>query len=134
VQVVAFSVDQIRVLVPGETTVLGSAVRLTVGAGPTVTVTDCEALPPGPVQVSVNSVVVVSTPVEVEPGVGRAPLQPPLALQVSASVEDHESVDEVLYGTVVGEADRVTLGVGGGLTLTVTLWLALPPSPVQVRV
>lgn len=135
-QLVALVEDQVRVAAPPGATLLGVAVSATVGAGGgvTVTVTDCAALPPGPLQESVNSVLAVSAPVEAEPNVARAPLQPPLAVQVSASVEDHESVDEVLYGTVLGEADRVTLGDGGGLTLTVTVWLALPPAPVQVRV
>lgn len=135
-QLVALVEDHVRVAAPPGATLLGAAVSTTVGAGGgvTVTVTDCEALPPGPLQVRVNKVLAVSAPVEAAPVVARAPLQPPLAVQVSASVEDQESVDEVLYGTVVGEADRVTLGVGGGLTLTVTLWLALPPAPVQVRV
>jgi hypothetical protein len=53
---VAFVVDQVRVLVPGETTVLGAALRLTVGAagaGLTVTVVDWLALPPAPEQVRV---------------------------------------------------------------------------------
>ncbi len=55
-QEVAFVVDQVRVLVPGETTVLGAALRLTVGAagaGLTVTVVDWLALPPAPEQVRV---------------------------------------------------------------------------------
>lgn len=56
VQDVAFVVDQVSVLLPGETTVLGLALRLTVGAagaGLTVTVVVWVALPPAPVQVRV---------------------------------------------------------------------------------
>jgi hypothetical protein len=46
--------DQVKVDVAPLLTVLGLAVRVTVGAGVvTVTVADCEALPPAPVQVSV---------------------------------------------------------------------------------
>lgn len=52
----AFVVDQVRVLAPGDTTVLGAALRLTVGAagaGLTVTVVDWVAVPPAPEQVRV---------------------------------------------------------------------------------
>ena len=54
VQDVAFVEDQVNVEVPPLATVLGLAVRVTVGAGVvTETVADCAALPPAPVQVSV---------------------------------------------------------------------------------
>ena len=82
--------DQVRVDAPPGATLLGVAVSATVGAGGsvTVTVTDCAALPPGPMQVSVNSVLAVSVR-RSRPNllVARAPLQPPLAVQVSASVD-----------------------------------------------
>ena len=135
-QLVALVDDQVSVAAPPGATLLGVAVSATVGVGGgvTVTVTDCAALPPGPVQVSVNRVLAVSVPVGAEPLGALAPLHPPPAVQASASVDDQDRVDEPLNSTVVGEADSVTLGVGGGLTLTVTLWLALPPAPVQVRV
>ena len=46
--------DQVNVEAAPLATVLGAAVRVTVGAGAvTETVADCEALPPAPVQVSV---------------------------------------------------------------------------------
>jgi len=135
-QLVALVDDHVSVAAPPGATLLGVAVSATVGVGGgvTVTVTDCAALPPGPVQVSVNRVLAVSVPVGAEPLGALAPLHPPPAVQASASVDDQDRVDEPLNSTVVGEADSVTLGVGGGLTLTVTLWLALPPAPVQVRV
>jgi hypothetical protein len=54
VQDVAFVDDQDSVELLPLATVLGLAVKLTVGAGEvTVTVADCAALPPAPVQVSV---------------------------------------------------------------------------------
>ena len=53
-QDVAFLDDQDSVELLPLATVLGLAVKLTVGAGEvTVTVADCAALPPAPVQVSV---------------------------------------------------------------------------------
>ena len=53
-QEVAFVVDQLKVELLPLTMELGLAATLTVGAGDvTVTVADCAALPPTPVQVSV---------------------------------------------------------------------------------
>jgi hypothetical protein len=54
VQAAALVDDQERVELPPLEIVLGLAPRLTVGAGAvTVTVADCPALPPAPVQVKV---------------------------------------------------------------------------------
>jgi hypothetical protein len=51
VQAVALVADHVSVEAPPEATVLGLAVRLRLGAGGvTVTVADCVALPPAPVQ------------------------------------------------------------------------------------
>ena len=55
--------------------------------------------------------------IDVEPDVGREPLQPPLAVHEVASVDDHVRV--VLLPTVVtvaGFANRETTGVGSGTT------------------
>ena len=53
VQAVAWVDDQVSVELAPRATVLGLALRLTVGAGGvTDTVTDCDALPPVPLQVS----------------------------------------------------------------------------------
>jgi hypothetical protein len=50
---VAFIADQVRVEAAPESTVLGAALRVTTGGNPeTVTVADCVAEPPDPVQVS----------------------------------------------------------------------------------
>ena len=52
VQAVALLADQVKVALPPLAMVLGLADRATVGAGGvTVTVFDCVALPPAPVQV-----------------------------------------------------------------------------------
>jgi hypothetical protein len=59
----------------------------------TDTVEDCAALPPAPVQVSVNLVVVVSAPVPALPEGLSDPLQPPEAAQEVALVEDQVRVD-----------------------------------------
>jgi hypothetical protein len=55
VQAVAFDEDHVSVAAEPLSTVLGVALRVTVaeGFGLTVTVVDCTALPPAPVQVSV---------------------------------------------------------------------------------
>jgi hypothetical protein len=52
-QAVALVADQVSVELPPLTTVLGLALKVTAGAGEvTDTVADCDALTPGPVQVS----------------------------------------------------------------------------------
>jgi hypothetical protein len=66
------------------------------------------------------------------PLVARAPLQPPLAVQLAASVLDHVRVLVCPEAMDVGLAARVT--VGGGATVTVVDWLVLPPVPVQASV
>ena len=58
----------------------------------TLTVADCAALPPDPVQVSVYWVVAVSAAVLFVPLTGCAPLQAPEAVQAVAFVEDQLSV------------------------------------------
>ena len=53
VQLLALLEDQLSIADPPLMTVVGFALRLTVGGAETLTVTDWLALPPGPVQVSV---------------------------------------------------------------------------------
>ena len=65
VQEVAFVEDQVRIELSPLATVLGLADSMMVGIGwVTETVADCEALPPAPVQVRVNVVLVLSAPVD----------------------------------------------------------------------
>lgn len=53
VQAVALALDQVSVAAEPEPTVLGLALKLTVGSGElTVMMTDCEAAPPGPSQIN----------------------------------------------------------------------------------
>ena len=63
------------------------------GGGPTVTVTDCCAVPPAPEQDRVKVFVAVSAPVETEPLVACTPLQPPEAVQLVAFVELQVSIE-----------------------------------------
>lgn len=116
---------------------VGFALSASVGggvAGVTLTVTVCVAVPPAPVQLSVNEVVDVSplrTSVPVRP---LAPLQPPLAVQLAAFVADQPNVDAPPLTTDAGVAVSETVGGGAALTVTVTDCDADPPLPVQVSV
>ena len=76
----------------------------------------------------------LSAPVLQLPPVDSLPLHPPEALQLVAFVEDQLSVEGEPLVTVPGFALRVTVGLAGADTLTVTDRLALPPEPVQVSV
>jgi hypothetical protein len=135
VQAVALVEDQVRVDAPPWATLAGLAAIETLGgvAAVTVTVTDCDAEPPAPVQVRANFVVAVRVDVVCEPAVASEPLQPPEAVQAVALVEDHVSADAAPLFTVVGFAVKVTAGAGV-VTETVADCAALPPAPVQVSV
>jgi hypothetical protein len=80
VHAVASLAAQVSVDEPPELTVLGLVCKVTCGAWEvTVTVADCDADPPGPAQVSSNSVLFVSGPLVQVPLTGSNPFQPPLA-------------------------------------------------------
>jgi hypothetical protein len=98
-----------------------------------VTVADCAADPPGPVQVSVYLVDVVSAAVVCEPLGDSEPLQPPEAVQEVAPVEDQTKVAVAPLATVLGVAVSVTVGAAA-VTVTIADCVALPPPPVQVSV
>ena len=134
VQLVALADDQVSVDVPPLATLVGLALSETVGTegAETVTVADCDAEPPAPVQVSVNFVVAVSAAVACVPAVGCVPLQPPEAEHVVALVADQVSADVAPLLTVAGFAARATAGAGV-VTDTVADCAALPPLPLQVR-
>ena len=53
VQLSALLLDQLRLLLPPAMIAVGLALRLTLGAAATVTVTDCVVLPPVPLQLKV---------------------------------------------------------------------------------
>jgi hypothetical protein len=130
---VALVETQVNVELPPLATLVGLALKETLGEGAeTVTVADCAAEPPGPVQVRVNFVVADRAGVVLEPLSASPPLQPPEASQEVVWVEVQVRVDVAPLLTVVGFADRVTAGAGE-VTDTVADCDALPPVPVQVR-
>jgi hypothetical protein len=111
----------------------GVALRFTRGAGEaTVTVIDCVAVPPAPVQVSVKLVVVVSAAVICVPLGAMLPLQPPLAVQLVASVAVQLSSVLVPGSTVVACAERFTAGVGVGALATTCPDLMFAPAVAVV--
>ena len=62
------------------------------------------------------------------------PLQPPVAVQLVAFVDDHASVVDPPLATEGGVAVNDTVGTGAGLTVIVTDCAAEPPEPLQVSV
>ena len=61
-----------------------------------------------------------------------APDHAPDATQDVALVADQVNMELLPLATVLGPADRVTIGAGV-VTETVADWVALPPLPVQLR-
>ena len=121
VQAVALALDQVSAEEAPAFTVLGVAVSVTTGALlDTVTVADCEADPPGPVQVSSYSVLLVRVPVDVVPLVGTLPCQPPEAVQAVAPGDFQVRVELPPLPTVVGAAVNVTEPAAGVATDTAT--------------
>jgi hypothetical protein len=110
-QAVALLEDQVKVDVSPFVTLAGLAFKVTVsGESATETVADWDAEPPVPVHVRPKLVVVVSGTVLCEPLIGRAPLQPPDAVQVRASAALHFKVTERPAETVLALGDSVTTG------------------------
>ena len=134
VQPVASVEDQVRVDDCPETTLVGLAPRDRVGAGGvTVTVTVRLMLPPAPLQLRVKLLLAESGPLDSFPEVAFAPLQAPDAVQLVASVEDQVRVDDCPETTLVGLALKDKVGAGG-VTVTVTDCVIVPPAPLQPRV
>jgi hypothetical protein len=132
--VLAFVEDQVSVEVVPLLTVVGFAEIVTTGVLEfTVTVADWEALPPAPVQESINIVVEVRAGVDTLPLRPSLPVQPPDAVQDVALAETQVSVEVAPLAIVLGFAESVTTGAGV-LTDTVADCDALPPGPVQVNV
>lgn len=132
VHVVAPVLLQVKVVLPPLTTLTGLALIVTVGTGvggsATVMVTSDTALvPPGPLQKILYFTVWASEPVPCDPEGSRAPFQPPPAVQEVAPVLVQSNVVEPLYPTDVNLAVRLTVGSGGGATLTVTDCAVLLP-------
>lgn len=114
VQDVALLTDQLSVALEPLLTLVGVALKAMVGAGGAVavTVTDCAAVPPLPVHVSVYLVVTVSAAVALVPLIGSAPFQPPEAVQEVALVTLQFNMAVLPLATVVGLAASVTAGAG----------------------
>jgi hypothetical protein len=76
----------------------------------------------------------VSAPVDFEPPVDViVPDQASDAMQDVALVADQLIVELLPLVTVLGLADKLTVGAGV-VTETVADWVAVPPLPVQLRV
>ena len=76
----------------------------------------------------------LSVPVLTLPLVGLLPVQRPDALQLAALLEDQLSVADPPLLMLVGFALKLTVGLAGAETLTVTDRVAPPPAPLQVSV
>ena len=73
----------------------------------------------------------VSAPVDCEPLTGMPPDQAPEAVHEVALVDVQVKVDAAPLLTVLGVAEKLTVG-DGAVTETVAECVALPPEPVQV--
>jgi hypothetical protein len=135
VQAVALVEDHVKVELPPLATVLGLALRVTVAVffGLTVTVVDCTALPPVPLQVNVYVELAERAPVDCEPLMDLLPEHAPEAVHEVAFVADHVRVELLPLITELGLAPNVIVGAGD-FTDTLADCAALPPAPVQVRV
>lgn len=139
VQVAAFVEDHVRVATDPLATIVGLALKVSVGAGGvaafTFTVTDCVTVPPVPVHEIVKVLVAVRGPVDCEPDKAFAPDHAPDAVHVAAFVDVQVNVEAPPLGTVVGSARTESVGTGGGVeltTATVTDSVVVPPAPVHV--
>jgi hypothetical protein len=100
---------------------------MAVGAGIKATVADTGAVtPPAPVQTKEYAVVAVMGAVVCVPLAASVPLQPPEAVQESASVE--LQLSNALRPSATAPADAVRVAVGRGFTVTAALIGALAPS------
>ena len=77
------------------------------------TVTSLALVPPGPVQLNVNLLSVVSGPTVCVPVIAFVPDHAPEAAQLVAPVDDQESTEEPPEAIEVALAVRVTVGATG---------------------
>jgi len=123
---VACSEVQCRVEPVPLATVEGMDSSTTTGISAVTTISaDCEADPPGPVQVSVKRVFAPIGPVAALPMVGREPDQPPEAVQDCASVVFHCSVVSPPAGTLLSAAFNVTDGLAKVAALCSVIMVSL---------
>lgn len=78
-------------------------------------------------------VVAVNLAVTRLPEVGSEPVQPPVAVQEVALVDDQVKVVLLPLATEVAAALKVTVGTAGE-TVTAAVCEAAPPAPVQDRI
>src|SRR5262245_56701096 len=90
------------------------------------------AVPPGPVHVSANVLLVASGVVDSEPIVVRGPSPPPDALPASAPVDVHASVVSLLGANTFDAADRFTVTGAAARTATATSFVVAPRGPIHV--
>ncbi len=132
VHAVALIVVHVTLAVWPAVTELGVALMAMLGAvEATVTVVDWAAVPPGPMQVRINSVVPLSGAVVCEPLVGTRPLQPPEAVQLLAWSDCQLRMVVSPALSVVACAIRLTEGAGS-VTMTSADCEDAPPGPLQV--
>jgi hypothetical protein len=113
-QEVALVVDHVSVEPLPDATVVGLAASLMTGAAAdTVTVADCVAEPPGPLQVISYWLVARTGPVEADPLSGCVPCQSPKAVQLLASSVLQANVELDPGATVAGVAVNAIVGAGG---------------------
>ncbi|HZF16519.1 MAG TPA: hypothetical protein VE046_11295 [Steroidobacteraceae bacterium] len=122
VQAAALVVLQVRVEDAPLATLVGAALRFTVGAGfaVTVTVADFIVVPPVPVHDSVYVLVAVNAPVLAVPVSGWLPDHAPPAVHVVALEEDQVRIEAAPLKTLVGLAVSETVG-GAGSAVVVTV-------------
>jgi hypothetical protein len=76
----------------------------------------------------------LNAPLDHEPPVALEPDHAPEAAQEVALVVDQVSVVVPPLVTVLGLAESFTVAVGRAVTVTVAVWTAVPPDPVQLKV
>lgn len=131
----AFWTVQFKVELPPAASVVSVAPNWIVGSGSvTVTAAFAFAVPPGPVQASVNVVLATRTAETSLPLVALVPVQPPLAVQVVALVEFQARFVDKPVVTDTGIAVSVTVGATGAVTVTDVLADPEPPVPEHVSV
>lgn len=110
--------DQVSVELSPAAMLVGFAESKTVGDGAGEAVTtimaELDAVPPGPSHVSVKLVVAIRGNVASEPLAVRSPLQPPLAVQEVAPVDDHSSDPLAPAARMAGFGSSETVGGGFG--------------------
>ena len=75
----------------------------------------------------------VSGGVDTDPVTPLLPAHAPEAVHEVALLEDHVRVDVLPLRMVLGLALKLTVTEGFALTVTVAVWDAVPPVPVQVN-